>query len=210
MKKNIDCFCGACFQFEYDEEINIDDNPEYLEEILNGTFMSSVCASCGKNHKPEFNIKIIWNAKNLTLNVIPELERGSYYRQTKDPDKKKGKTSSETIIGYPYMADRIAVYKDNLEPAVIEALKSFLLAKAEENYPDKDINAWYRSSSPLEIEFHLDGIKHGETAVLKIPKETYDKTLKDYKKHPGKEIYSSLRVRSYLSVQNILQPRYFS
>ena len=203
MKKDITCFCGANFPIEYEEEIYIDENPGLLDEIFAGTFMSINCLSCGKKHKPEFEIKIFWKSRNLAMDVIPELERGEYYRNKKN---KSLKDNIQTIIGFPEMADRLAVIKDGLDPAVIETLKSFLLIKAGENYPEKEINAWYSGSSQSGIEFHLDGIREGEVAVMRIPQETYSKTLKDYKKHPKKEIYTSLRSGSYLSVQNHLRP----
>jgi hypothetical protein len=134
------------------------------------------------------------------MRVIPELERGEFYRDKKDTYK------FETIISYPEMADRLSVINDGLEPVIIEALKAYLLDKAAESYPDKEVNAWYHSNSPDGIEFHLDGIRHGEVAVMRIPKEVYDKTFHDYKKNPKNGIFPSLCVRSYLSVQNYLRP----
>jgi hypothetical protein len=140
---------------------------------------------------------------------LPELDRGEFYRRNKDKsfkDKSFDKSfdkSYETIIGYPELADRIIVIKDDLEPVVIETLKSYLLAKAEETYPDKDINAWYIGKTPKGIEFHLDGIKQDEVAVMIVPYEIYEKTQADYKKHPKNEIFTSLRHRTYLSVQNL-------
>jgi len=203
MIKNFSCLCGANIQLDYSEEIDIDEKSEYLDEIHSGSFMSVSCNSCGKKHKPELKITIVWKSKNLKMEIIPELERGEYYRYLK---KKKNNQSVQTIIGFPEMADRLAVIKDELEPVVIETLKSFLLTKAAENYPDNDINAWYYSRVGEGIEFHLDGIRHDEIAVMKIPQEIYAKTLDDYKKHPKKEIYTSLRAGSYLSVRNLSRP----
>jgi hypothetical protein len=199
MKKNINCLCGSNFSVELEEDINLDENPDYLGKIFDGTFMSFVCPLCDKKHKPEYRIKITWKAKKLKMEVLPELERGEFYRR-------KENSSSETVIGFPEMADRLAVYKDNLEPVIIETLKSYLLAKAEESYPGKDINVWYHGMGPAGIEFHLDGIRPDEIAVMRIPQEMYNKSLEEYRKHPKSEIFTSLRVRSYLSVQNILRP----
>jgi hypothetical protein len=162
--------------------------------------MSFECPACGKKHKPEFKITIIWKSKNIKLEVLPELDRGEFYR------RKKENQNIETVIGFPEMADRLAVIKDELEPVIIEALKTFLLVKAEENYPGVNINVWYHGKGPAGIEFHLDGIRKGEVAVMRVPQEIYEKTGTDYQKHPKDELFSSLRVRSYLSVQNILRP----
>jgi len=200
MKQNIKCLCGTNFQIDYDDEVDLDQINDNLEKILNGTFMSYKCLYCNKMHKPEYKITITWKSKKLRMEVIPELDRGEFYRNKKDS------SSSETVIGFPEMSDRIAVIKDNLEPVIIETLKSFLLTKAAESYPDKEINAWYHGSGPSGIEFHLDGIRKGEVAVMRIPNETYEKTLEDFKKHPKNDMFTSLRVRSYLSVQNTLRP----
>jgi len=204
MKQKINCFCGNNFSVDIEEEIDLDEKLIFLNEILNGTFMSFTCPGCGKKHKPEYKIMINWKSKNCKLEVLPEMERGEFYRD------KKRKTSSdknplETIIGYPEMADRIAVIKDDLEPMAVETLKYYLLVKAEENYPDREINAWYYKSDEDNIEFHLDGIKADEVAVMKVPKQVYEKTADDFKKHPKNDIYASMRVRSYLSVQNLFR-----
>jgi len=199
VKKTINCLCGSSFSIEFEEEIDLDQEPDVLEKILNGTFMSFVCPHCTKKHKPEFKIRLVWKSKNLKLEVLPELDRGEFYR------KKTEKAQFETVIGFPEMADRLSVVKDSLEPIVIETIKSYLLAKAEENYPDNDINVWYNSRGPSGIEFHLDGIRAEEVAVMRLPQEMYEKTLEDYKKHPKKDIFTSLRVRSYVSVQNMLR-----
>lgn len=200
MKKNIICPCGTSIQMEYEEEVDIDNRKDSLENIFNGTFMSYNCSFCGKKHKPEFKISLVWKSKNYKLEVYPELERGEFYRN------KKENSSFETVISFPEMADRLSVINDDLEPVVIETLKSFLLAKAAENYPDNDINVWYHNKGSNGIEFHLDGIRPDEVAVMRIPMDMYEKTLDDYRKRPKNDIFTSLRVRSYLSVQNILRP----
>ena len=201
MKHNITCPCGNNFPISYEEEIEIDENDEYLEKIFNGTFMSYNCPACKKKHKPEFRIMVIWKSKSLRLEVLPEMDRGEFYRRKKDNQDKK----YETIIGFPEMADRLSVIKDGLEPIVIEVLKSYLLVKADENYPGKEINAWYYGTGPAGIEFHLDGIRKDEVAVMRIPRDLYDKTEADYRKNPKSGHFTSLRVRSYLSVQNMLR-----
>jgi hypothetical protein len=199
MKRNISCPCGKNFSVETEEEIDLDQN-DYLDKICDGTFMSFTCPDCGKKHKPEYKIMLAWKSKNLNIEVLPELERGEFYR------RKKENAPFETIIGYPEMADRIAVIKDNLEPVAIETLKYYLLAKAEENYPGREINAWYNGKGPSGIEFHLDGIRDDEVAVMRVPLQVYEKTCEDWRKHPKNEIFTSLRSRSYLSVQNMLRP----
>jgi hypothetical protein len=142
----------------------------------------------------------LWPGRKLRIEALPELDRGEYYRRKNDLP------GTETVIGYPELADRVAVIRDGLEPAAVEALKYYLLLKAEETYPDEEISVWYQNKGPETIEFHLHGIRDGEVAVSRIPLELYEKTLADLKKHPKGEVYSALRFRSYLSIQNMIRP----
>jgi hypothetical protein len=200
MKQTISCPCENAFSVEAPGEIDLDQRPEYIDEILDGTFMNFFCPSCGKKHKPEFPLILLWSSRGLRIEVLPELDRGEYYRRKKDLP------GAETVIGYPEMADRLAVIRDGLEPAAVEALKYYLLLKAEESYPDQDISIWYQNKGPQTIEFHLHGIRDGEVAVSRVPLEIYEKTLANFKKHPKSEVYSTLRLRSYLSIQNMIRP----
>jgi len=203
MKKSIGCPCEKNFMIDVHEVIDLDLNPEFIDKICDGSFMSFICPGCGKIHKPEFQVMITWKSKNINFEVLTELERIEFY------GRKKDKPGFETIIGYPELADRIAIIKNNLNPTVIEALKYYILAKAEEAYPNRDVIAWYYGKGPEGIEFHLEGIKAGEMAVMRLPQELYDKTCEKLKKHPKDDVFTSLRYRSYLSVQNLFRPEAF-
>ncbi|MDR2757892.1 MAG: CpXC domain-containing protein [Spirochaetaceae bacterium] len=200
MKHKIPCFCDNTFSVEVPDEIDLDIQDEYINKIMDGSFMNFFCTNCGKKHKPEFPITILWPSRNLRLEVIPELDRGEFYRRKKDQEQK------ETVIGYPELSDRIAVYRDRLEPAVIEALKYYLFLKAEETNPDMEISIWYQNKGPDSLEFHIHGLKTDEIAVTRLPLDLYEKTNRDYKANPRGELFSSLRWRSYLSIQNMLRP----
>jgi hypothetical protein len=200
MNHKIPCPCDNTFTVEVPEEIDLDDRPEYLEEIINGTFMTFICPSCGKKHKPEFPLKLRWPSRNRGLEVIPERDRLGVYR------RKTEKEGIEIVIGYPEMADRLAVLRDELEPPVVEALKYYLLLKAEETYPDRDISIWYQNKDPEALEFHLHGLREESVAITRVPLGLYEKTYRDYRKNPRAEPFASLRVRSYVSVQNMMLP----
>jgi hypothetical protein len=197
LKRKIPCFCDNTFTVEYSEEIDLDARPECLDEIMDGSFMNFICTGCGKKHKPEFPITVLWPGRGMRLEVIPELDRGEFYR------KKGGRGNAETVIGYPEMADRIAVFRDGLDPLVVEAIKYYLLLKAEESYPDKEVNIWYQNQTPGFLELHLHGFNEDEIAVTRVPMAVYEKTARDYEKNPKGELFKALRSGSYLSVQNM-------
>jgi hypothetical protein len=200
VKRKIPCFCDNTFTVDVPEEIDLDLQSEYIDQILNGDFMTFTCSSCGKKHKPEFPVTMIWASHNKRFEVLPELERGAFYRKK----HKKAAEKTEYLIGYPELMDRIAALRDGLEPVVIEGLKYYLLLKAEESRPEGDFRIWYHKQQDGILEFHIHGLRKDEVAVTKVPRSLYEKTLGDYKKSPRSEPFSSLDVHSYLSVQNLM------
>jgi len=210
MKRKITCYCDSSFEIDTPTEINLDKNPDYLEEILDGSFFSFVCKKCKKKHKPEYPLKLIWAEKKLNMEVFPEQERSAFYKKESAPIK-KGSEAAEVIIGYPEMADRLAVIKEGLNPIVIETIKYYLYLKAEEENQEGELNIWFyakkkgKTAKEALLEFHIHGLLRDEVAKMQIPFELYEKTLDDYKKNPKAEIYKELKVKNYLSVKNTMR-----
>jgi hypothetical protein len=226
MKRKIPCLCENTFTVEIPEEIDLDKDGKYLTEIENGSFMNFICSDCGKLHKPEFPLVVNWPGKNARFEVIPEQERMGFYHRKNGKEKND---TAEVVIGYIELADRLAVIRDGLEPAVIESLKYYLYLKAEEANPENEINIWYHgldtanaalstTNAALDtinaaldtinaaLEFHIHGLKENSMAVTRLPFSLYEKTAADYKKHPKGELFISLRHKNYLSVQNMMLP----
>jgi hypothetical protein len=201
MKRKIPCLCENTFTVEFPEEVDLDAQSQYLEEITNGAFMNFTCTSCGKLHKPEFPITVLWPSKKLRFEVIPELDRMSFYNRKKDKEKAE---PAETLIGYRELADRLAVIRDGLEPAAVESIKYYLLLKAEETNPEQEVSVWYRNRTGGFLQFYIHGLKEDSVALSQVPFAVYEKTALDYKKHPKAELFSSLRYKNYLSVQNMM------
>jgi hypothetical protein len=207
VKRKINCLCENIFEVDVPEEIDLDLHPKYLDEILQGSFFSFVCKFCGKKHKPEFSLIINWPGKKARFEVFPESERAAVYRDLQSKAKATPE-KPETIIGYPEMADRIAVLNDGLDPVIIETIKYYLHLKAEEENQDKEINIWYYGCNADQniLEFQIFGIKENEILKIKIPFALYQKNLDEYKRKPKNKIYRALRNSSYLSVKNTMRP----
>lgn len=202
MRHKIPCFCDNTFVVDVPEEINLDTDPQLIEDILAGNFMNYTCTSCGKKHKPEFNLTVRWPGKKIDLEVLPELSRGEFYRRKEE----KGGEKRETVISYPELSERVSMLKDQLVTEAVEAIKYYLFVKADENYPEQDISVWYHTKTGENLEFHIHGIKDNEVAVMRVPFAVYQKTLEDFTANPKAEPFSSLRVKSYCSIQNMLRP----
>ncbi|MDR2095796.1 MAG: CpXC domain-containing protein [Treponema sp.] len=205
MKQKIPCFCDNDFFVEIPETINLDEDASCIDRIMDGSFMNFTCPGCGKRHKPEFPVNVLWPSKKMELEVLPEVERMEFYRRKRQANKKND-PKKETVIGYPEMAERIAVIRDGLEPIAVEAVKYYLQIKAEETYPDAEIRIWYQTYRAESLEFHIHGIRRDEIAVSRIPITVYEKTRADFIRHPKSEIFRSLRVGSYCSLSNMLRP----
>jgi hypothetical protein len=221
MKRKITCLCENIFSEDVPEEIDLDGDAKYLEEIENGVFMNFKCPACGKLHKPEFPLTVLWPARNLRFEVIPEQERMGFYRRK--AEKEKG-DKAQVLIGYIELADRLAVIRDGFEPVVIESLKYYLYLKAGETNPDTEVNIWYHGkaakaesgtggaeanaddTAKAVLEFHIRGLKENSIALTHLPFSVYEKTALDYAKHPRTELFTSLRHGNYLSAQNMMLP----
>ena len=205
MKQRLTCFCDNTLDIDVPDDIDLDSDPRFFDEIQNGTFLNFTCESCGKNHKPEFPLSVLWPSKKMYFEVFPEQERGDFYRRKKNPPK-KSKLTTETIIGYPELAERLLVIRNDLDPVIVEAIKYFLFIKAEEKYPDGEMEIWYFGSNSETLEFHIHGIRENEVAVMKVPFSLYEKTLRDYRKNRKDALFTALRVKTYLSVKNTMRP----
>jgi len=197
VKHAITCQCEYEFSAEVPESVDLDTDAATLTAVLEGTFLRLQCPSCGITLKPEFPLEISWPSHALALRVLPEFDRTDFYRQkptTNPPD---------TVIGYVELADRLAVVRDGLDATAVEALKYYLLLKAEEANPEAEVGAWYQGRSGESLEFHLTGIRPDEVAVSRVPVPVYTKTLDEFRRHPEAEPFASLRVAGYLSVQNL-------
>ncbi|OHE59315.1 MAG: hypothetical protein A2Y36_11290 [Treponema sp. GWA1_62_8] len=198
--KSIVCPCENVFEAELPDVVDLDADEARFRSLSEGTFMSARCPACGMIVKTEFPVRVLWTSKNLAFKVVPEAERTDFLRGSGN-----GVKSEEVLIGYPELAERVSVIAAGLEPVAVEALKYYLLVKAEESAPDAEASVWFFCIAGDSMEFHLFGLRPSEVAVSRIPLKVYEKTLADYRAHPESEPFRSLRVGPYLSVQNLLR-----
>ncbi|MCX7656780.1 MAG: CpXC domain-containing protein [Treponemataceae bacterium] len=201
----ITCQCEYVFTVDIPEQINLDVEKDRIDELYQGTFLTVVCPSCDTRLKPEFPILIEWPTRQLKLYVIPEFDRAAFYLKYKKGEYPLVK-NSELVIGYPEAIDRIMVVHTGLDPLVIEAIKYYLLLKADETNPHAELSAWFSGKNGDQLEFHIHGLKTDEVAVTLLPYRIYEKTLTEYRANPQAEPFVSLRFGPYLSVQNLLRP----
>lgn len=180
--RRITCMCETNFEVDLPEEIDLDSEPWRLDQILDGSFFSVTCPSCGSIIKPEIDVGISSKKRGILLKVLPEIERLSFFLgETSVP---KG---MEVLIGYRELFERAKILSDELDPVVVEIIKYYLLLKAEDATPDAlELSVSYeglQAPAPAQVGtkllFHIKGMKSDEVAVLPITHDYYERILKD-------------------------------
>ncbi len=197
--RTVTCSCNASFSAELPDSIDLDASPEYLEHLSAGSFMSVACPTCGRKLKPEFLLNVVWPSKSAALIAVPELDRPNL-AETVGEEK-----DASVVVGYPELAERIAVLDAGLDPTAIEILKYYLLLKAAEADPNAEASAWFFAYENDAIVFHLHGLRPGEVAISKIPRSLYERTLGESKSRPDEEPFRSIRSGNYISVRNLFK-----
>jgi len=196
----ITCHCDNEIDIDVPEFVDFDADPGLASKLAEGSFFAVTCPSCGAVLKPEFPIVVRRPSIGMELKAVPLADSGEFLARAKDEP-----SSPEAVIGYAELADRVAVLAAGLDPLVVEALKFYLLRKAEEAVPDADASIWFASAAPSDsIEFHIHGLREDEIAVSRIPFSVYEKMKLESAATPEAEPYASLRVGPYLSVRNLL------
>jgi hypothetical protein len=182
------------------ETVNIDENSEIIADIANGSFLTCICPTCNAELHTDLRTRLDWPSKKRTIELIPEIDRLSFLSGAIAVPG-----ATDIVIGYPELADRIAVLASDLNPLVIEAVKYHLAVKARDTNPDvKPVILFEKKNDAGDLEFHIHGLKKDEVAITIIPRRIYDAIEKDAKDSPEAELFVSLANGAYVSVQNIL------
>ena len=211
--QKITCKCDCSFDVEYEKTIDLDVRPAITEEIKKGAFLSFTCPSCRSKVNIELETEFVWKSKKTTLLFVPEKKRmeclafcaGAVRIDTENNKKikteflKKGQTP---VIGYPELADRIAVLDSGLDPEIVEAVKFFLLDNGKD-IKGKRIQILFEKLEGEAIEFHVHGLREKEVAVMRVPLSLYQSVEADRKAGKQKEVFQALWLGPYLSYKNI-------
>jgi len=204
MKRDIVCHCGNTMQRILPDTIDLSEEPQFIQQILEGAFMQVTCDSCGKILKPEFpvhflNIKIA--DQLLDLDYIPELERSQYFRD-------KIETSAQRVaIGYPELREKILVSAHSLDDRALEILKFLLLENALDhdlsNHSFSDLSIILNAVEEDKLTLYIYGLKETEVAVPKVSLELYHKVVDGLSDRLDNELYAEIVRPPYVSINKI-------
>ncbi|MFP4490181.1 MAG: CpXC domain-containing protein [Spirochaetaceae bacterium] len=195
MKREITCYCGETLETDFPEQIDISRKPETVDQILNGTFMSIRCDSCGAVVKPEFYVKIIDSSGKMDITFFPELERTKYL------SGKRTSQSDRVVIGYPELREKVLLFKKNLDDRAVEIIKFLLLEKVVE--PDEVSIQMVDIDEQEQLVFHITGIKKEEVGVSKIPIHLYNRVADSIEERLKEESFAHIAGGQYVSINKI-------
>ncbi len=195
MNRELTCHCGETVEADFPEEIDISSKPETIEEILNGSFLSVTCDSCGELLKPEFSTRIYDSGGRLDLYYLPELERTRYLAG-------KIETEAERVaVGFTELREKILIFSNNLDDRAVEILKFMLLEKIDE--PNKSDITLVEINDEEELVFHIEGIKENEVGVSKVPMHLYRRIYDSLDERLQEEPFTSIAEGQYVSIHKI-------
>lgn len=196
--KQVRCRCDAMVDIDVQDDIDLDADPSSLSSLADGKSLSGVCPRCGALVRAELPLHLSSASRGIDVTVLPELDRLSVYRGKVDAPG-----SSEILLGYQELFERARVLRDGLDAKVVEALKYILQGKADEAEPEADTSVLYNGSQSAALEFHVLGLKSGQTGVVKLPRSSYDKMENDLKTAAQKEPYKTMFSGRYRSIKKL-------
>ena len=82
VEHEIICYCEAKIPVIVPEIYDLDADPGVIEKIKAGEFLKTNCPNCGKELKPELDLR--FSSDKTILRFLPEIERESFYKGETD------------------------------------------------------------------------------------------------------------------------------
>lgn len=197
--RKITCQCEQVFNVDMGDSVDLDADPSLIASIKQGSFLSFVCPTCGGVMHTDLQTRIDWPSKGVSLVLVPEIERVSFMSGAFPID-----AGIIPVIGYPELADRVAVLDAGLDALAVESLKFHLLRRSSESNPSARVLVYFeRLDDAGDLEFHAHGLSETEIAVVRVPRSVYERVLADSRERPDAEPYAVVQNGAYLSVQNV-------
>jgi hypothetical protein len=197
--REITCNCGHRFGADLPELVDLDREPEALDSILSGSFMSVTCPKCETILKPDIPVRILWGSNGLDLYLVPEKRRSDVIRD-RFTDIPSGE--SVVVVGYPELVEKLRVIESGLNDRIIEILKFYLLDRATLG-AEREVRILFERKSSRDLVFHIHGLERDRICVSRIPMETYEKAGRNLDARLAEEPFASLLKPPYISINKI-------
>jgi len=199
--QTVTCVCDEQLEIDPPSDLDLDENPEAVQEILEGRFMVYPCPKCGTDLKLEFPFRVRSLSRNLDCFFIPEKNRsdllgGSLPFSISD--------SSQCVVGYPELVEKITLRDCGLDEKAVEVIKYHLLVRAlESSESDSNVRILFAGKRGNDLVFHIVGLRDDEVGVSKIPETMYKKAEGNLSTSLKDETLSALLEPPYISINKI-------
>lgn len=204
MKVQVPCSCYAAVPFEYDEVVDLEQNPEAANSIMSGSFMTVTCPKCGKLLHQEFPFALKHAGKKIDIFFLPERMRDDYLM---GKSKYIHKKVDRIAIGFPELAEKLKIINEGLDDVVVEAAKYYLVSKLEaDNESEVEIRAFFEYLDEQgNLVFSIQGVKENEVGMFALPKSFYEVTKVKVLAYKKAEPFCLFLTPPYISILRIFR-----
>ena len=191
----ITCKCENSVEVQHPETYDLSGQPEVVDEVLSGRFLTLECPHCGAKLKPELQVVFIDPKQGLDLMLIPEKERGRYLL---NPDLYKN--HERVVIGYAELVEKIRGYRAGLDDRTIEIIKYYLYRKSG---GDSSVTVRFGGMENHELLFEIHGMRDDEVGIARISQAFYDKMEHELPEKETEEPFCTILAPPYVSLSKV-------
>jgi hypothetical protein len=191
----ITCVCEKTFEADIPDTVDLSDDPDVLDAILNGSYLTFRCPHCGHAVKPEVPLHFTDLEKQIDIFLVPERERNRYLLGRYEHPE-----CNRIVIGYAELVEKLKVYSAVLDDSAVELIKYYILVRAGAGSTP---SIYFDSIDNDALVFDIIGLREDEIAKIKIQREVYDKALAELSQKRSEEPYSTFLEPPYISINKI-------
>ena len=191
----ITCVCEKSFEADLPESVELSTTTDTVERIFDGTFLNFTCPHCGYSVKPEVPMRFTDSSRDIDIFLVPERDRNSFllgHTEYHSPGR--------IVIGYSELVEKLKVYAASLDDSAVELIKYYLLAKAGAGATPI---IYFRGCEEGDLLFDIFGVRDDEVGRARVPRELYEKSVKEFSEKRRQEPFSSILTPPYVSITKV-------
>ncbi|MDO4860464.1 MAG: CpXC domain-containing protein [Bacillota bacterium] len=204
--------CGHEQKVTVWDSIEVADSPEAKEKIISGDLFLFTCEECG-NATPMIHTSLYHDKeKKLLVYVIPDYDKEQQEKfklLAKDmgdliPEDKRDGYEERMVFNANSLKEKVLLREADLDDRVIELMKLYYIANAQQQLGDKEIGeVLFESLGGVNGFVFL--MKEGNPFFAEIDMEAYDTLREDMKENLDKETGAGFAQIDWQWAQNVTE-----
>lgn len=177
--------CGEEIIVHVKEFVDVSTDPQYKEQILNGTFFLAKCSECGDETLIEYPIMYIDGDKKLNIYMAPDHDE-DLLNQLNSLEIPYGDVDDDAIFrvtsGCDALIEKILIAEGNRDDRIIELYKLLLAESLGKELPGVNSNQFLYYLDEEEEFFIIFGYDNEKEEQLTVPfdEELYKELEENY------------------------------